>query len=225
MREGRSRKFVRDVEHRTFSGAQALLRGQPVLYVTERCVFRLTAEGLELVEVAPGVDIERDILAQMDFAPCIPREPMLMDPSIFLAAPMRLRDHLLALPLEQRFAYDEQRNTLFINFEWLDVRSLADIARIRELVEQHVAAAGKRVFAVVNYDHFSILPELQDDYLDMVRGVVERCYLDVTRYTTSGFLRHKLGETLARRGVAPHIYESAGEAQRHLGRPDAGKPE
>src|SRR4029077_10525876 len=71
VREGGVRKFVSDVEHRTFSGDYALKRGQPVLYVIERCVVRLTANGLQLVEVAPGIDIDRDILAHMDFAPII----------------------------------------------------------------------------------------------------------------------------------------------------------
>ena len=51
----------------TFAGRLAAERGQPVLYVTERCVLRLSREGLELIEVAPGVDIQRDILARMDF--------------------------------------------------------------------------------------------------------------------------------------------------------------
>ncbi len=70
------KKFIPQVEHRTFSGSYAVKRGQPVLYVTERCVFQLTADGLELTEVAPGVDIERDILARMDFAPIIRGTPI-----------------------------------------------------------------------------------------------------------------------------------------------------
>ena len=70
-REGNIRKFVSEVEHRTFSGDYALKRGQEVLYVTERCVFRLTQGGLELIEVAPGIDIGRHILAHMDFAPIV----------------------------------------------------------------------------------------------------------------------------------------------------------
>ena len=58
--EGTQRKFVREVEHRTFSGERARQRGQRVLYVTERCVFRLAdAGGLELIEIAPGIDLER----------------------------------------------------------------------------------------------------------------------------------------------------------------------
>jgi len=86
-REGNVRKFVGEVEHRTFSGEYALRRGQPVLYVTERCVFRLTCDGLELAEVAPGIDIGRDVLAHMDFEPII-RDPQLMDASIFAAGPI-----------------------------------------------------------------------------------------------------------------------------------------
>ena len=81
--EGTVRKFVEDVEHRTYSGEYAYLRGQSALYVTERCVFRLVDGGLELIEIAPGIDIERDVLAQMDFAPRISPKLKLMDGRIF----------------------------------------------------------------------------------------------------------------------------------------------
>ena len=60
-------KFLTDVEQRTFSGEYAAGTGQPVLYVTERCVFRLTAGGLELIEIAPWLDLEKDILAPHRF--------------------------------------------------------------------------------------------------------------------------------------------------------------
>ncbi len=83
VKDGKLKKFVREVEHRTFSGGYAVTRGQPVLYVTERCVFELTTDGLELIEVAPGIDIEREILAQMEFRPIIRRDPAIMDRRIF----------------------------------------------------------------------------------------------------------------------------------------------
>ena len=60
---------------------------------------------------------------------------------------------------------------------------------------------------------FSILPELLDAYSAMVQDLTDRFYSGVTRYTTSGFLRVKLGDALEKRGVAPHIFESATEAQ------------
>ncbi len=93
-REGASPKFVEEVEHRTFSGRQGILRGQQVLYVTERCVFQLVKDGLELIEVAPGIDIKRDILAHMGFVPII-RRPVLMDSRLFLPGPMDLRAEML----------------------------------------------------------------------------------------------------------------------------------
>jgi propionate CoA-transferase len=68
-KEGRIRKFVSRVEQITFNGRYALERGQEVLYVTERGVFRLTGEGLELIEVAPGIDLESQLLDQMEFRP------------------------------------------------------------------------------------------------------------------------------------------------------------
>jgi propionate CoA-transferase len=69
VEDGKARKFVDEVEHRTFSGPEAHRRGMSVLYVTERCVFRLCAEGLELMEIAPGIDLQKDILDRMDFVP------------------------------------------------------------------------------------------------------------------------------------------------------------
>jgi propionate CoA-transferase len=210
------RKFVRDVEHRTFSGAFAMSRGQNVLYVTERCVFRLTAEGVELTEVAPGIDIERDILAKMDFEPIIRGTPKPMEAAIFADGPMGLRERMLEVPLASRFAYDDQQNIIFINFERLRVRTLADVDAILREVEAHLAPIGHRVYAIVNYDHFEIAPEVEDAYAAMVKGLVDRYYDGVSRYTTSGFLRAKLGTALKKRGVAPHVYESPQQALAHV---------
>ena len=96
LQEGGARKFGAQVEHRTFSGEYAAKRSRQVLYVTERCVMRLTERGMELVEIAPGMDLERDILAQMDFVPVIDSPPRLMDARIFRSEPMGLREGLLA---------------------------------------------------------------------------------------------------------------------------------
>ncbi|MFY0989627.1 acyl CoA:acetate/3-ketoacid CoA transferase [Halomonas sp. C05BenzN] len=214
--EGGHPKFVTAVEHRTFSGELAAGDGKPVLYVTERGVFELTPAGIALTEIAPGVDLERDILAQMDFTPLMPEPPRPMDERIFRESPMGLRGDLLALPLARRFSFDEAEDILFINFENLSIASQADIDAIEREVQTRLAPLGRRVYAVVNYDHCRIDEALLDAYTDMVRGLEERFYSRVTRYTTSGFMRKKLGHALEARAVAPHIFESAEEAQAHL---------
>ena len=96
VREGETKKFVAEVEHRTFSGEYAFKRGQTVLYITERCVFKLVKDGLELIEIAPGVDLERDILAHIDFKPVIAPDLKLMDARIFADAPMAIREAVVS---------------------------------------------------------------------------------------------------------------------------------
>jgi propionate CoA-transferase len=89
-KDGSIRKFVEKVEQISFNGVAAAARGTPVLYITERAVFALTEHGLELREVAPGVDVRRDVLAHMGFTPLIPVPPKPMDPRIFRGAKMGL---------------------------------------------------------------------------------------------------------------------------------------
>jgi acyl CoA:acetate/3-ketoacid CoA transferase len=84
-RHGEVVKLVANVEQITYSGREAMRRGQEVVYVTERAVFRLTEQGLVLIEVAPGIDVRRDVLARMKFAPHIPRDPAVMAASHFHA--------------------------------------------------------------------------------------------------------------------------------------------
>lgn len=122
VQEGRQRKFVQEVEHRTFSGSQAMSSGQRVLYVTERCVFTLTPEGLRLDEIAPGIDLERDVLGQMDFRPLIPHHPVPMDPRCFGTTTMDLRQDLLATPVHERMTLSEDRRTLHIDFTGMSIR-------------------------------------------------------------------------------------------------------
>ena len=207
-------KFVQQVEHRTFSGREAWRRGQPVLYVTERAVFGLHEKGIELLEIAPGLDLEREVLARMAFRPVIERDPVQMDASLFADTPMGLRARLLMLPLADRFTYDAASRTFFINFERLNIRTPQDVEAVRQQVEQRLASLGHKVYGVINYDHFVLDPAVQDDWAAMVKELVDRHYLDVARYTTSGFLRAKLGPALAARGVAPHIFETAEDARK-----------
>lgn len=214
--EGEVKKFLNEVEQVTFSGDFARERKQPVLFVTERCVFSLTDQGLTLVEIAPGIDLQRDILAQMAFEPAIPSPPAWMDSRIFRPEPMGLKEDLLAVKLSDRLSYHEESNLFFVNFEGLVVDSREMIDELQAAVEERLRQIGKRVFAVVNYDHFQIHPELMEPYTAMVTHIVTTYYSGVTRYTTSTFLKMKLKDALSSRGVAPHIYETGAEAMRVL---------
>ena len=205
-------KFLDCVEQRTFSGSYAAGAGQPVLYVTERCVFRLTQAGLQLIEIAPGIDLERDVLAHVGFTPIIDGEPKLMDTRIFRDEPMRLKDDLLTVPLEARFTHDADRNIFFLNMEGMSLNTDGEADAITAEIETRLAAIGKKVPVAVNYDNFYLAPDLADKYASVVRGLAERYYESVTRYTTSSFMRLKLSGHLTERGLAPHIYESRQEA-------------
>jgi propionate CoA-transferase len=90
-RDGKFRKMVKKVGQISFSGPRALANGQQVTYITERAVFRLTPDGVMLTEIAPGVDLQRDVLDQMDFVPAVSPELRLMDERIFRAGPMGLK--------------------------------------------------------------------------------------------------------------------------------------
>ncbi len=95
VEEGRVRKFVNQVNQITFSGSYARSVGQRVIYVTERAVFELRPDGLTLVEYAPGIDIEQDIIGQMDFKPLIAPDFREMNKRIFMEGSMNFNEEFL----------------------------------------------------------------------------------------------------------------------------------
>lgn len=215
LQEGRTKKFVEAVEQETFSGEFAAERSQPVLYVTERCVFQLTPKGLELIEVAPGIDIEKDVLQQMAFEPIIDNVRQ-MDERIFIDEPIDLISDLLNRRLCERVSYDSSRNILFLNLEGWAARTSNDISDLKQVLVDACKGAGKRVKAVVNHDGFRIADDLYDDYADMIQYLMENYYETTTRYTTSAFMRLKMQEALRKRGLRPHIYEREEDAHAAL---------
>lgn len=92
LQEGKERKFLKNVEQITFSGDYARKTKQPVLYITERAVFELRDDGLYLTEVAPGIDIQTQIIDLMDFTPKMDGEPKLMNEKFFKDELMGLKD-------------------------------------------------------------------------------------------------------------------------------------
>lgn len=99
--EGRHRKFVRSLEQICYNASFARERGQTALYVTERAVFRIGANGLELIEVAPAVDLERDVFSQMEFRPHVSPDLREMDARLFHPGPLGIHDEVVAR--ERRF--------------------------------------------------------------------------------------------------------------------------
>jgi propionate CoA-transferase len=117
------------------------------------------------------------------------------------------------MSLVDRMHYEPSTNTIFLNFAGLRVRTKKDVRDIQEAVESRMRAIGNRMHSVVNYDNFVIDEDVVDDYADLVKHVDDTYYLSVERYTTSAFLRLKLGKELGYRNLSSRIYESAEEAR------------
>lgn len=209
-------KMVKQVEHITFSGIEATKSGQKVLYVTERCVFKLVPEGVELIEIAPGLDLQKDILDHMDFEPLMNEQFKLMDERIFTDDPMNLEEELTNIPLTERIHYVEKNNELFVNLENLKIKEIEQVHELEHIVSDECERIGQPVYAIINYDNFAIAPDLMEDYLTMIQHLHNQYYIDVTRYTTSAFIRKKLGDAMSCRGIAPHIYEKFTSAEEAL---------
>ena len=216
VREGKVSKFVERVAQVTFSGAVAARERREVLYVTERCVFRLTGAGLALTEVAPGVDLERDILRHLPFRPLVADRPANMDEAIFAAAPIGLRGRMLDIRIEERLSYDPTTNTVFMNYAGMRVRNAEDVQTIVAAVDRLLEPLGKRVNSIVNYEGFTVDDDAMGAYMDAVRYVETKYYLKVSRFTNSGYLRMKLGKELESRKVSARVFETRREAERNL---------
>ena len=121
---------------------------------------------------------------------------------------------MLALSLEDRFIYDSGRNMFFVNFEGYMVKSGEDVQQMKELVEGILSPLPQKVYTIANYDNFSISLDVMDEYTRLVESLTARFYSGVTRYTTSTFLRMKMGDALTDRQLRAHISESPGEARR-----------
>jgi hypothetical protein len=149
----------------------------------------------------------------MDFKPIIREEPDVMDVRIFRHEPMGLRDDLLSIPLDQRFTYDPQQNLFFVNFERFSLHNRAEIRAIVKTVEEKLAPLGHRVYAIVNYDNFSILPELLDEYSAAVRGPGGPVLFRGVAVHDQRFPAHKARRGAGKAGRCPaHLRERGGSA-------------
>jgi propionate CoA-transferase len=211
LEEGRVKKFVNRCDQITFCSQFAGPQGQEVFYITERCVFKLIDGKLELIEVAPGIDIEKEILAQMEFRPVV-RTVAPMDPRVFQNPAMGIRGEFLLKELKTRVRYVAPQNLLRLNFNGLEIDSVEDIENIRKIVEDICKAAGKKVNAIVNYDAFKVNDQLLDDYLAMGQYIIEKYYRKVARHTTNREVSARFTGEFQGRRLAPNLFASEEEA-------------
>jgi propionate CoA-transferase len=215
VREGSGRKFVSSVEQVTFSGEYARERGQRVHIITERCVIRLAEQGLEVVAVAPGLDLEGDVLSGMEFAPVVAEKLAVMDSAIFCDPLMGLRDRA-PQPLDERLALDVDENVLYCNFEGLHLGSPEQVEALADRLDAKFRSAGQRVHVVVNYDNFELAPALAGPFFAMVKKNAELYSLSTTRYSTNAFFRRRLGRQFTDAKLNHALYENFTEAHAAL---------
>lgn len=211
--EGKSPKFVAEVEHVTFSGDYARQNHQLIYYLTERALFRLGPHGLILEELAPGLDLERDVLAQMAFRPEISPHLRTMDSKLFCPEPLGLA-RASERSLSDRLEYRDSENLVFVDFEGLRVANARDVDCIRQCLVEFLSQLPGKVDVVVNYDHFWVDPNTQETYWQMVAEIADRYYLSSARYSSNAFQRRHLAAGLARIGRG--LFGNFAQAIEHL---------
>ncbi|CAB9499997.1 Caffeate CoA-transferase [Seminavis robusta] len=199
-KEGQVKKLVPKVMEKTFSGDEAVRRGQNVLYVTERCVFQRTAkaEKLELIEIAPGMDLQKDILDQMEFEPIISPNLKLMDTRIFNPDKMGVTSEIFG-SLEDRCVYREHQHTLFIDLFGITLNEEEDVDWFYEGLQSimHPLVENKGPIDIVaNYDGFDIRKGLEEKYVEKLGILQKDYYKSVKRFSGHAFKRAQIKDSL-----------------------------
>jgi propionate CoA-transferase len=210
-KEGAVRKFVSEVDQVTFSGSRALEQGQEVLYVTERCVFALSPAGLTLTEVAPGINVDSQIVSLLPFD-VIVDDPKTMFAPLLGPGLVGLREQMLDTRIEDRLYYDIDSNTVFMDFSGMHLRTTEDISQVVAAVDSLLGPLDRRVHSIVNYDRFLADDAVEAEYVDAVKYVADKYYLSVSRHATSGFTRLKLAKQFAKRDIDTGLHKSANAA-------------
>jgi len=200
LSEGKVKKFVSEVYEKTFSGDEAVKRGQFVYFVTERAVFRRTSshDVLELIEIAPGVDLQKDILDLMEFTPAISPNLKLMDPRIFRDEKMNAASDFFG-SLDERCSYHADDHTMYLDLFGITLNSEDDVrwffSGLREILSKPVEDHGK-INIVVSYDGFNLANNLEEMYSKEVDSIQKDMYKSARRYTGQAFQRARLKSTL-----------------------------
>ncbi len=115
-----------------------------------------------------------------------------------------------------RVQYEAARNVLFVNLAGVEMKTQADLTALHDAVAACVLPLGRKVPVVVNYDNFSVLPDLLDDYVRMVGQLAEQFYSAVTRYSSSAFMRSYLDQAFHSHHLDAALFASQQEALAHL---------
>ncbi len=206
--EGKMQKFIPEVEHITFSGAYANRQQQSVKYVTERCVFELTDEGVELIEIAPGIDLEKDILAHMGFKPII-KSPKLMDSMLFGEEPMDLRHYFVEAPISSRIQLNKTKTKLIINLRGYICTSQRELDLISLRIDELCKPLDRKVDMVAHYEGAVIAQNMRENYLVEVARLEATYYKSSIRYTRDSYMRMKLASQLEKRGENIKVEKNA----------------
>jgi len=211
--EGKVKKFVPEVYEITFSGDEAVKRGQTVLYITERAVFQRTSahDVIELIEIAPGVDLQKDILDQMEFEPVVSPNLRVMDPRIFKDEKMNAESDFFG-SLEDRCNYHEGDHTIYIDLFGVTLNTNEDVVwffdGLRAILTPLVDAKGP-INVVANYEGFNMGKGLEELFGEQIEKIDTDLYKSVKRYTGSAFTRAKLKSNLSmNEWNAKDIFES-----------------
>ena len=198
--EGQIKKFVDKVFEVTFSGDEAVRRGQNVFYVTERAVFRRTAnhKTLELIEIAPGIDLQKDVLDQLDFTPVVSPDLKTMDRRIFLPDAMKLSDEMFG-SLEDRCIYHAGDHVMYLDLFGINLDNEDDVKwffdSLRKILGPLCKAKGP-IDMVINYDGFDLHKGLEEMYVSNTQKLQSDFYKSAKRFSGKAFHRAKLGSQI-----------------------------
>lgn len=200
-------KLVETVGQITFNGDYARQKGQRVLYITERAVFSMEAEGLVLIEVAPGIDLKSQVLDRLPFQVRVSPNLRVMDPAHFGPAKIGLTQ-LGKRPVAERVSYRAQENLFFLNLEGLEFHSADQVHEFERQLLPYLNFPGP-VEAVINYDRFHLAEAAAAAWFDLVERNSQTYFSKSVRHSSSLLFCRQMGEEFDRH-KAPLSRDSSG---------------
>ena len=210
-------KFVDEVEHVTFSGERAQATGQSVLYITERCVLRLGPAGLELIEIAPGLNLERDLLAKMSFRPEIAADLREMDPAIFSHAPIGLAQRS-PLTLQTRTEHRPEGDLVLLTLDGFGVDTIGEADPLNRALNQRLRMIPCGRDVIVDCDGFELGLPTAPGFLQLLCEHEQSHSGSWTWYCTEPLLRRELRRAFLDAQRSDPIHPSFRQAVDALGR-------